>query len=79
MTSTCSSRITFSRFSLMVPDLVGEGETTICELAEVAEGLRDPHSVKGLVFRENGAWVVTEPRPELMDLAGKLHSQCPAG
>lgn len=48
--------------------MVGEGEATICELAEVAEGLRDPHSVKGLVFRENGAWVVTEPRPELMDL-----------
>lgn len=48
--------------------MIGEGEATICELAEAAEGKRDPHSVKGLIFRENGAWVVTEPRPELMDL-----------
>lgn len=48
--------------------MIGEGEVTICELAEAVEGLRDPHSVKGLIFRENGAWTVTSPRPEIMDL-----------
>lgn len=48
--------------------MIGEGEATICELAEVAEGRRDPHTVKGLIFRENGGWTVTEPRPEIMDL-----------
>lgn len=48
--------------------MIGEGEVTICELAEVVEGLRTPHSVKGLIFRENDTWVVTDPRPEIMDL-----------
>lgn len=48
--------------------MIGEGEVTICELAEVVEGLRDPHTVKGLIFRENGGWTVTDPRPEIMDL-----------
>lgn len=48
--------------------MIGEGEATICELAEVAEGKRDPHTVKGLIFRESGGWIVTEPRPEIMDL-----------
>lgn len=48
--------------------MIGEGEITICELAEVVEGKREPHTVKGLIFRENGGWTVTEPRPEIMDL-----------
>lgn len=48
--------------------MIGEGEITICELAEVAEGVRDPHTVKGLIFRENNRWTVTEPRPEISDL-----------
>lgn len=48
--------------------MIGEGEATICELAEVAEGKRAPHTVKGLIFQENGGWTVTEPRPEIMDL-----------
>lgn len=48
--------------------MIGEGEITICELAEAMEGRRDPHTVKGLIFREDGGWTVTEPRPEIMDL-----------
>lgn len=48
--------------------MIGEGEITICELADAVEGLRDPHSVKGIIFRENGAWTITAPRPEIMDL-----------
>lgn len=48
--------------------MIGEGEVTICELAEVAEGTRDPHTVKGLIFREHNTWVTTAPRPEITDL-----------
>lgn len=48
--------------------MIGEGEITICELAEALEGLRDLHSVDGLIFKENGSWTVTAPRSEIMDL-----------
>jgi len=48
--------------------MIGEGEITICELAETLEGLRDRHTVDGLVFKENGEWVLTSPRKEIMDL-----------
>lgn len=48
--------------------MIGEGEITICELAEALEGKRDIHSVDGLIFRENGTWVQTNPRAEIMDL-----------
>lgn len=48
--------------------MIGEGEITICELAEAVEGKRDIHSVDGLIFRENGTWVQTNPRAEIMDL-----------
>lgn len=48
--------------------MIGEGEITICELAEALEGKRDFHSVDGLIFRENGSWTVTAPRAEIMDL-----------
>lgn len=48
--------------------MIGEGEVTICELAEALEGARDIHSVDGLIFRENGNWQITDPRAEIMDL-----------
>lgn len=48
--------------------MIGEGEITVCELAEAIEGKRDFHSVDGLIFRENGAWTVTNPRAEITDL-----------
>lgn len=48
--------------------MIGEGEITICELADVVEGKRDRHKVKGLIFEENENWVITEPREEIMDL-----------
>ena len=41
--------------------MIGEGEITICELAEAIEGKRDVHSVDGLVFKEHGSWVQTNP------------------
>ena len=48
--------------------MIGEGEITICELADAMEGKRDIHSVDGLVFRESGSWTITAPRAEIMDL-----------
>lgn len=48
--------------------MIGEGEITICELADAIEGKRNFHSVDGLIFRENDAWTITNPRAEIMDL-----------
>ena len=48
--------------------MIGEGEITVCELAEAIEGKKDFHSVDGLIFRENGTWTVTNQRAEIMDL-----------
>lgn len=48
--------------------MIGEGEITICELAEALEGKRDIHSVDGLIFKENGGWTLTAPRTEIMNL-----------
>lgn len=48
--------------------MIGEGEITICELAEAMEKKRDIYSVDGLIFKENGKWVRTNPRAEIMDL-----------
>lgn len=48
--------------------MIGEGEVTICELAEALEGKRDPGTVNGLIFKEKGSWKITAPRAEIMDL-----------
>lgn len=48
--------------------MVGEGEVTICELAEVMEGKRKLESVDGLLYRQAGAWTLTKPRQEIEDL-----------
>ena len=48
--------------------MIGEGEITICELAEAIEGKRALESVDGLVFKKDGQWIVTQPREEIMDL-----------
>ena len=48
--------------------MVGEGEITICEMADALEGKRDIHSVDGMIFKEDGKWVITSPRAEIMDL-----------
>ncbi len=48
--------------------MIGEGEVTICELAEALEGKRDVHTVDGLIFKEADAWTITHPRAEIMDL-----------
>nr|MCR4925134.1 B12-binding domain-containing radical SAM protein [Clostridiales bacterium] len=48
--------------------IIGEGEITICELADALEGKRDIHSVDGIIFKENGQWTITAQRAEIMDL-----------
>ena len=48
--------------------MIGEGEVTICELAETLEGKRDAHTVDGLIFKKNGSWTITQSRAEIMDL-----------
>ena len=50
--------------------MIGEGEVTICELAEAMEGKRGIESVNGLIFRDhiNESWIITSPREEIQDL-----------
>ena len=48
--------------------VIGEGEITIRELADAIEEKRDIHSVCGLIFQEDGKWISTPPRAEVMDL-----------
>ena len=48
--------------------IIGEGEYTFRELLEVVEAGREPKTVKGLAFRENGKFYKTPDR-EFIDLA----------
>lgn len=43
----------------------GEGEATICELAEQAADGHDWHKVRGLAYRDRGEIITTESRPLL--------------
>ncbi len=46
----------------------GEGEQTICELADSLDKNKGLHGIKGLVYKENGNIVVNEPRELIKDL-----------
>lgn len=48
--------------------VVGEGDETIGELAEVVEGQRPAQTVLGLVWRKEGELVFNAPRPNVQDL-----------
>lgn len=50
--------------------MIGEGEITICELAEAMEGKRTFESVDGLIYKdaEHNKWHITKPRQEIQDL-----------
>lgn len=48
--------------------VIGEGEVTIQELAAALRGDRELSSVGGLVYRENGKYVGTLGRSEIVDL-----------
>lgn len=48
--------------------IVGEGEITICELADVLENKQEIETVDGLIYKKSSEWVLTNPRAEIMDL-----------
>lgn len=48
--------------------VIGEGEVTVPELVD-AIGNGKPYSqIKGLIYKEDGQWVITEKRPDIMNL-----------
>lgn len=51
--------------------MIGEGEVTICELADAIEGNRTLESVDGLIYKDKSIenkWVITNPRKEISNL-----------
>lgn len=48
--------------------MIGEGDITICELADALEGKMKLSDVKALIYKQNGVWTKTEPRKEIEDL-----------
>jgi anaerobic magnesium-protoporphyrin IX monomethyl ester cyclase len=48
--------------------IIGEGEETLAELLGKIETKKSLNSVKGLIFRQNGNFVKTEPRPFITSL-----------
>jgi len=48
----------------------GEGEETLIELVRTLGTRASLHQVKGVAFRDDGAIVLTEPRPPIEDLDG---------
>lgn len=47
---------------------IGEGEITVPELVTAICGNRPTSGIKGLIYRENGEWVITPRREDIMDL-----------
>lgn len=48
--------------------IIGEGEITNCELASALENKSDCNSVRGIIYRSGDEYVITPPRPEIVDL-----------
>lgn len=48
--------------------MVGEGEITVCELADAVENNKDLAAVDGIVYKKDGNWVLTKRREEIQDL-----------
>lgn len=48
--------------------MVGEGEITVCELADAVENGSDLSMVNGIVYKRNGEWVENPRRAEIQDL-----------
>lgn len=48
--------------------IVGQGEITICELADALEGNKEFNRIAGLLFFENDILVTNQPRPEEKNL-----------
>lgn len=48
--------------------VIGEGETTICELMNALESGGDLGLVKGIIYKLNGMYSISEPRDEIADI-----------
>lgn len=50
--------------------MIGEGEVTVCELARYLENpdRYRREDIDGIIYRENGSYVITNPRKEIEDL-----------
>lgn len=48
--------------------MIGEGEITICKLAEAVEQNLDLETVKGIVYKRKKEWFITEKQEEIQDL-----------
>lgn len=48
--------------------VIGEGEITVCELADALEHGASPDGVDGLIFKRDGQYVITAPREEIADI-----------
>ena len=49
--------------------VIGEGEITVCELADALEKNLDLAGVNGLIYKGNGQLQLTKPRKEISDLS----------
>lgn len=60
------------RTMVLYPDIdigiLGEGEVTLIELLSALESKEDISSVKGIIYRENGNFKSTPPRPFIKDI-----------
>ena len=62
---------TMERLPLVDYIVMGEGEESICELADAIAGEINPHDVKGICFREGKEIVRNDPRPLLGDFSSR--------
>lgn len=65
---TAVPRETMADFPEFDIGCIGEGEETVSELISVLENKGNLKSVQGIVVRENGKILVTQPRPFIQDL-----------
>lgn len=48
--------------------VIGEGEETICELLSLRAKNQDWRKVRGIIYKENGQFIKTPPRPRIRDV-----------
>ncbi len=48
--------------------VIGEGEVTICKLAEALENKSNIAEVQGIIYKDGNDYIITEPREEVKDI-----------
>lgn len=48
--------------------VIGEGEITNCELCDAIQNNKNIENINGIIFKENGHYIKTNPREEIKDL-----------